>query len=163
MRSASLTIHKDEFTFSAGHFTIFSATEREQMHGHNYYVSLTFQFDIKENGMSFDYRHYKRKMHALCETLDRHFLLPMYSPFLKLEDSGDYWTGHYNNKKLLFLKEDIVLVPVTNITIEELSHWLLDKLIENKTELDTHHIHRVSVAVYNGPGQSGAASWVRKD
>lgn len=159
MRSASLTIHKEEFSFSAGHFTIFSATSREQMHGHNYYVSLTFDFGIAENGMSFDYRHYKRKMLTLCDSLDRHFLLPTQSPYLQIEDGGDYWIGHYDHKKLMFLKEDIILVPVTNITIEDLSSWFLSKLMEENQEIEKHHIHRITVDVYNGPGQSGSASW----
>ncbi len=129
------------------------------MHGHNYYVSLAFDFMIEENGMSFDYRYYKKKMLGLCNQLDRHFLLPTQSPYLKLEDGGDYWIGHYDNKKLPFLKEDIVLLPVTNITIEELSHWLLGKLLEDQTELAKHHIHRITVNVYNGPDQSGGATW----
>lgn len=159
MRSASLTIHKEEFSFSAGHFTIFSAIDREYMHGHNYYVSLTFDFAIEENGMSFDYRHYKKKMLALCDQLDRHFLLPTQSPYLTIEDGGDYWIGHYNNKKLPFLKEDVVLVPVTNITIEELSHWFLGNLLENQQEFAKHRIHRITINVYNGPGQSGGAVW----
>ena len=121
MRLASLTIHKEEFSFSAGHFTIFSATEREFMHGHNYYASLTFDFAIQENGLSFDYRYYKKKMTALCEQLDRRFLLPTQSPYLTLEDGGECWIGHYNHQKIPFFKEDMVLVPVTNITIEDLS------------------------------------------
>ena len=158
-RVAQLDIHKEEFSFSAGHFTIFSATEREQLHGHNYYVSLTFRFDISHNGLSFDYRHYKRKMMMLCDQLDRHFLLPSESPYLTLNDAGDYWHAVFNHKTLPFLKEDVIVLPISNITIEELSHWFLQHLIADKTDLAKHHIHGVTVNVYNGPGQSAGASY----
>jgi len=159
VRFASLAIQKEELSFSAGHFTIFSATEREQLHGHNYYVSIEFLIKIEHNGLSFDYRHYKRKMLTLCDQLDRHFLLPSQSPYLRLEDSGEYWIAHFNQRKLPFLKEDIVLLPLTNITIEELSHWFLQKILDDSKQLAEHSIHGVTVKVYNGPGQSAGASW----
>lgn len=158
-RVASLTIHKDEFSFSAGHFTIFSATERETLHGHNYYVSISFSIVIEHNGLSFDYRHYKRKMNILCDQLDRHFLLPQHSPYLTIEDDGDYWNAYFNQKKLPFLKEDVIIMPISNITIEELAQWFLDNIRLDQPEIARHLIRGISVNVYNGPGQSGGASW----
>lgn len=162
-RLASLEIHKEEFSFSAGHFTIFSATEREQLHGHNYYVSVSFNFKIDANGLSFDYRIYKKKILALCEQLDRHFLLPTQSPFLKLEEDGDYLLAHFNHKKLPFLREDVITLPLTNITIEELSHWFLQKILGDSDEIKQHNIHGITVKVFNGPGQSAGATWEHTD
>lgn len=158
-RYSLLEIHKEEFSFSAGHFTIFSRTEREYLHGHNYYVSVAFNVKIEKNGLSFDYRHYKKKMLALCDFLDRRFLLPSESPYLSIEDGEDYWIGHFNKRKIQLPKEDVLILPLTNITIEELSHWFLNKLIENKTEIEQHAIHGITVKVFNSPGQSAAACW----
>jgi len=163
VRFASLDIHKEEFSFSAGHFTIFSATEREQLHGHNYYVSVSFEIKIEHNGLAFDYRHYKKKMLRLCDQLDRHFLLPNQSPYLRLEESGDYLIAHFNHQKIPFLKEDIIILPLTNITIEELSHWFLQQLLEDASGLSQHAIHGITVKVYNGPGQSAGASWKEEE
>lgn len=159
MRLVSLEIHKEECCFSAGHFTIFSATEREQLHGHNYYVSIAFMVAIQHNGLSFDYRDYKKKILTLCDQLERHFLLPSESPYLTLEDAGDYWIGHFNHTKIPFLKEDVVILPLANITIEELSHWFLQKILEDKAGIENHAIQSITVKVYNGPGQSGGATW----
>jgi 6-pyruvoyltetrahydropterin/6-carboxytetrahydropterin synthase len=158
-RIASLELHKEEFSFSAGHFTIFSATEREYLHGHNYNVSVAFDLRIEHNGLSFDYRHYKEKIQALCEQLDRRFLLPTASPYLQLEDTAEYCIAHFNHKKIPFPKEDILLLPLTNITIEELAHWFLQKIAANAAELTQHAICGIIVKVYNGPGQSAGASW----
>lgn len=158
-RLASLEIHKEEFSFSAGHFTIFSATEREQLHGHNYYVSVAFDIKIVANGLSFDYRDYKKKIAVLCDQIDRRFLLPAHSPYLKLEEDNDYLIAYFDNKKIPFLKDDVVVLPLTNITIEELSHWFLQHITSDHTQLKKDHIHGITVKVYNGPGQSGGAHW----
>lgn len=163
VRFASLEIHKEEFSFSAGHFTIFSATEREHLHGHNYNVSITFQFEITHNGLSFDYRHYKKKILALCEQLDRHFLLPSESPYLVLKATEEYWHAHFNQQIIPFLKSDVIILPLTNITIEELSRWFLQNILEDANTIESHAIHEITVKVYNGPGQSGGSRWAKQD
>lgn len=159
MRYANLNIHKEELNFSAGHFTLFSATEREPLHGHNYSVGLAFRVAIGRHGLSFDYRHYKKIGQALCKSLDRHLLLPNQSPYLQLEETENYWHAHFNGQILPFLKEDVIILPLANTTIEELSHWFLHQLLAHQDEMAQHGITRLTVSVYNGPGQSSSASW----
>lgn len=158
-RSATVELHKDEFSFSAGHFTIFSATDREDLHGHNYQVGIKMDVTIDQNGLAFDYRVYKNKLLALCQRLDRRFLLPSQSPHLQLEDKGDMWFAHFNQEKIPFLKRDVLILPITNVTIEELSQWFLLQLTQDVLTLQKDSIHGITVSVFNGPGQSGAASW----
>lgn len=155
-RLAIVELHKEENGFSAGHFTIFSATEREDLHGHNYYVGVALQVILNDNGLAFDYRIYKRKLQALCKMLDRRFLLPSQSKYLKLEDTGDMWVAHFSDERIPFLKRDVVILPIYNVTIEELSHWFLQQLTLDKEELKNHGIQDVTVKVFNGPGQSGS-------
>jgi 6-pyruvoyltetrahydropterin/6-carboxytetrahydropterin synthase len=155
-RLATVDIHAEEHSFSAGHFTIFSATQREDMHGHNYRVTVSMHVELQENGMAFDYRIYKNKLRALCDQLDRRFLLPSQSQYLKIEDAGDMWIGHFNHEKIPFLKRDVLILPICNVTIEELSHWFLGQLTQNKEELALHGIKDIIVKVFNGPSQSGA-------
>lgn len=157
-RLAVVELHKEEFSFSAGHFTIFSASEREDLHGHNYNVSVLLQVLIRENGMAFDYRFYKNKIQTLCQMLDRRFLLPSLSKYLTLEDADDMWFAHFHHERIPFLKRDVMILPICNVTIEELSHWFLQRLTEDSLELKTHGIETMTVKVYNGPGQSGAAT-----
>jgi 6-pyruvoyltetrahydropterin/6-carboxytetrahydropterin synthase len=158
-RTAIVEIHKDELSFSAGHFTIFSATSREDLHGHNYNVSVAMETVLSDNGLSFDYRIYKNKLLDICNQLDRKFLLPAHSKFLKMEDAGEMWFAHFNSERIPFLKRDAVILPITNVTIEELSHWFLEQLLENPEQLAQHAIQSLSVKVFNGPGQSGGAHW----
>lgn len=163
MRPAIVKLHKEELNFSAGHFTIFSATKREDLHGHNYYVSAEFHVLLNDNGLAFDYRIYKQKLQSLCDQLDRRFLLPAKSKFLTLEDKDGMWIGHYGDEKIPFLKRDVIILPVSNVTIEELSHWFLQQITENVDELKNHSIQAIKIQVYNGPGQSGGSTWGKID
>jgi len=158
-RLALLTLQKEEHEFSAGHFTIFSETEREDLHGHNYSVSVDLHVSLRENGLAFDYRLYKQKLTVLCKQLDRRFLLPAHSPYLRLEEMDDMWFAHFANERIPFLKRDVIILPICNVTIEELSYWFLQQLILDPTELNALGIQKIMVKVFNGPGQSGGACY----
>ncbi len=158
-RIAIVELHKEELKFSAGHFMLLSATEREGMHGHDYQVGVTFKTQIIDNGMAFDCRLYKQRLLALCQSLDYRFLLPSHSNYLRIEETTDKWIIHFNQQNFSFLKQDTVMLPMCNVTLEELSHWFLQQLTRNPTELQHHHIQEMIVHVFNGRGESGASIW----
>ncbi|MEM8769384.1 MAG: 6-carboxytetrahydropterin synthase, partial [Pseudomonadota bacterium] len=62
----TIEISKDYLHFNSAHFTIFSATEREDLHGHTFYVRARVTSPIDENGMAFDYNIVKKRLLALC-------------------------------------------------------------------------------------------------
>ena len=66
---ATIEIAKDYLNFSAGHFTIFSASERENLHGHNWRVGCEIETPIGEDGLCFDYGLAKKALMALSEQL----------------------------------------------------------------------------------------------
>ena len=87
MPAPSLTtieISKDYLHFNSAHFTIFSATEREDLHGHTFYVRAYVTSPVDDNGLAFDYNILKSKLMALCDHLDEKVLLPERSPHLDL-------------------------------------------------------------------------------
>jgi 6-pyruvoyltetrahydropterin/6-carboxytetrahydropterin synthase len=155
----TIELQKESMKFSAGHTTIFSATDREPLHGHHYGVYLGLTTWVEENGMTFDYRYYKAKVHELCRHLNQTFLMPTDSPYLIQEEDEAYYYFTFNHKKIPFLKEDVTLLPVTNITVEELSRWLVEGLIKDKEELVRHRIEKLVVKVFSAPGQSASHTW----
>ncbi len=157
LRQTVIELYKEQHEFSAGHFTIFSATEREDLHGHNYSVSLSLQVLSGEKGLEFDYRVYKKKLQAICQTLNRRFLLPSLSPYLKLEEIDDMWIAYFSDEKIPFLKRDVLILPIHNVTLEELSHWFLKEMLNDLSELKKQGIQKIGVKVFNGPGHSGEA------
>ena len=52
-------------------------------------------------------------------------------------------------------------MPLTNITVEELSRWFVTELIKDTDELDHHRIEHILVKVFSAPGQSASHSWHR--
>lgn len=157
----TVELQKESMKFSAGHTTIFSATEREPLHGHLYSVYLGLTTLVEENGFTFDYRYYKKRIHALCAHLNQTFLMPQFSPFLIFEEDEHYYYFTFNNKKMPFLKEDVTLMPLTNITVEELSRWFIQELIKDYEELNKHRIEKIVIKVFSAPGQSASHEWQR--
>jgi len=157
----TVELQKEVMKFSAGHTTIFSATEREPLHGHLYQVYLGLTTWVEENGMTFDYRYYKEKIRDLCRHLNQTFLMPEFSPYLQYDEDETYCYFTFNHKKIPFLKEDVTVLPVTNITVEELSRWLVNELIKDHDELDRHRIEKIVVKVFSAPGQSASHEWLR--
>lgn len=158
---STVELQKESMKFSAGHTTIFSATDREPLHGHMYGVYLALTTWVEENGMTFDYRYYKERIHKLCRSLNQIFLMPQFSPFLEYAEDDDYYYFTFNHKKIPFLKEDVKMMPLVNITVEELSRWFINELILDKDELDKHRIEKLVVKVFSAPGQSASHEWHR--
>ena len=99
----TLYIDKESHKFSAAHYTIFSATERERLHGHNYSVSAKIVAPMGYNGFSADYNVYKNRLAALCDELDEYTLLAGESPYQEVIESGACYCVRYDSQEILFL------------------------------------------------------------
>ncbi len=152
----SLYIGKERHKFSAAHFTIFSATERERLHGHNYTVSARFLAPMGDNGFSADYNVYKNRLSTLCDELDEYMLLAANSPHQQIHEDGDYYRVIFNGEEMLFLKSDTLLLPLRNATVEEFAGYLLQKLVALSTGED---LKEIELFVASGPGQRAGALW----
>lgn len=162
-RISTIELFKEDMKFSAGHFAIFSSEIRENLHGHNYNVYVSYTTLIEDEGLSFDYRFYKDKLRDICDGLNEIVLMPGNCKYLKIEDAGDYYHVHFNGEKIIFLKRDLRILPVTNITVEELSNYILTQVSTDKAELDKNKIQKIKIKVFSGPGQCGSATWRRSD
>lgn len=158
---ATIEICTQNTSFSAGHFIIFSETKRENLHGHNYLVHLSLVTEIGKEGMTFDYHEYEDRVAAICQSLHTRFLLPTTSSYMRVEDESDYYTCYYANEKIPFLKRDVILMPMANITLEELSHWFLQHFTRDVVDLEKNAIKAISLKVSSTPGRWGSASWTQ--
>lgn len=158
-RLSTIELSKENMKFSAGHFAIFSSEVRENLHGHNYNVCASFTTLIADEGLSFDYRFYKHKVKKVCDSLNEITLIPGKSKHLKVETDGDYTNIFFHKEKIIFLNRDIRILPVYNITVEELSNWILSQILIDKDELESNKIQEIIIKVFSGPGQSGSATW----
>ena len=120
MRLTTLHIDKEAHKFSAAHYTIFSATERERLHGHNYSVSARIVAPMGDNGFAADYNVYKRRIAALCEGLDEYLVLAGDSPYQTIDDAGANYRVSFNGEDMQFLKSDTLVLPISNATVNRL-------------------------------------------
>ncbi|MBT4161767.1 MAG: 6-pyruvoyl tetrahydropterin synthase [Gammaproteobacteria bacterium] len=153
-----IEIAKQALNFSAAHFTIFSETEREDLHGHNFQVECELTSPIDDNGLIFDYNLIKRVIKELCDELDEKTILPEKSPHLRLIKETEYLIAEYHNERIPFLYRDVVTLPIANASVEELSHYILERLLTH-TEIAAQAILDMTVKVSSSPGQLGSTTW----
>ena len=117
---------KEAFKFSSTHFTLFSATEAERLHGHNYQVSVECGFEkLDEFGMGFEFNELKPHIKALTEAWDERVLIPGLSPHLKVSTENIREKNHliveFGTRSYRFPETDVIILEAVNVTSEELA------------------------------------------
>lgn len=152
----SLRLAKEDFKFSAAHFTVFSDSEAEPLHGHNYRVT------VELSGSGLDDLDFlvpaaaaKRDIRAECAALDEKILLPAKCPHLGLTDHGETMAAVFDSRRYEFPSSEVVLLPVANVTVEALARFLWQRLRDRWAHLHDR-IDVVEVAVTETPGQGAS-------
>lgn len=154
----TIEVSKEYLHFAAAHFTIFSATERENLHGHNFHVHIDVTAPVGDDGLTFDYNILKNSLKDLCDEHDEKTLMPTRSPHLQIELNKDYTVVVFNDERIPFLPRDIMLLPVRNVTVEELSTYFLDRLVHTPKIVE-QDIHQIVLRCSSGEGQWAKAVW----
>ena len=151
-----IEIVKQSLHFAAAHFTIFSANERENLHGHNFQVQAVLHCDVGEEGIPFDYNIIKEAIQSICDHLDEHTLLPLNSPHLRIAQLEGVVHIEFGTESMTFLTRDVILLPIRNTTVEELSQWFVLRLLDD-VKLHGLPIYEIEVKIASGSGQWGVA------
>ena len=154
----SIDIAKEYLHFSAAHFTVFSATERENLHGHNFQVEASLRGRVGDDGLCFDYNIVKTRLKALCDALDEVVLLPGRCPHLDIRVADAYTVAAFNDERLPFLHRDVKVLPVRNVTVEELARWMIGELAADR-EIAALPVSAIELRVSSGAGQWARATW----
>lgn len=160
-QTTTIELFKEEMKFSAGHFTIFSANERENLHGHNFTVYVAIEGVVNANGMLADYGGYKRLVIERCKAWNETFMLPGESPHLRVVEDGGRVTALFADEAIPFLKRDVTILPVKNVTLEELSRVFGEGLVADQQKLADDGVVGVTVKCASGPGQWASWQWKR--
>ena len=155
----SISIEKDYLKFSAAHFLIFPDGTAERLHGHNYKVYVDLHTDLDEHGLVLNFQEIKPLVRALCDELDEHLLIPGQHPVLTVEPKGEHCEIRYRERYYLIPKDEVVVLPISNSSAENLAAWfgrtLCDRITERWPELV---VNQMSVGVEETPGQRGVWS-----
>jgi 6-pyruvoyltetrahydropterin/6-carboxytetrahydropterin synthase len=116
---------------------------------------------VGDNGLCFDYGLLKRRIVELCRELNEWMLLPGESPLLSIEGDGALLHAVFGDERIPFLAADVKVLPLANISVEELASWFLGRLLEDRAQVDAFRIDVLDVEVASGPGQGATVSWTR--
>ncbi|MGN6112086.1 MAG: 6-pyruvoyl trahydropterin synthase family protein [Luteimonas sp.] len=158
-QTVTLRLAKENMKFSAGHFTIFGPGSRERVHGHDFRVAVRVRARVGDDGLCFDYGLLKRRIVELCRELNEWMLLPGESPLLRIERDGALLHAVFGEERIPFLAADVKVLPLANISVEELARWFQGRLLEDRAQVEAFRIDALDVEVASGPGQGATVSW----
>jgi 6-pyruvoyltetrahydropterin/6-carboxytetrahydropterin synthase len=149
-------VEKAYLSFSVAHFISY-AGKCERLHGHNYAVSVELEGPLTGDRYVVDFVILKRIARQICDALDHHFLLPQSSGCLDIRESEGEWEIRFGSRRYVLPAEDVLPLPVDNITAERLAEYICGQLIaalraENVDGVGT--LTTVTVGVEESPGQT---------
>jgi 6-pyruvoyltetrahydropterin/6-carboxytetrahydropterin synthase len=121
-------IEKDYTVFCAGHFITYDGHECEALHGHNYQAAAAVEGPLDDNFYVLDFTRLKRALRTVVDRLDHRMLLPTKSALVQVTQAGAEVQASYRDKRYVFPRSDVVLLPIPNTTAEMLAWWITQEL-----------------------------------
>lgn len=154
MSSYRIHVSKDNILFAAAHFVSYDGATVEPLHGHNYRMGVTVEGPTDENAYVFNFVTLKRTMKRLADTLDHRTLLPRDSRLIGVEEQEDGVVVRVGPRWYRFPREDVVILPLPNTTVEMLARHLCAALrAELAARADAQHLTALEVEVEETFGQ----------
>lgn len=157
MERWSIQLAKEAFKFSAAHFLIFPDGSAERLHGHNYRVYVDLDAALSQHGLVIDFKAVKPVVRELVDELDEHWLVPGEHPELTHRRRGDGTTEvRYRERRYTAPDEDVLVLPVNNMSAENLATWVGQQLLRRLRErFPDLSVRRLQCAVEETAGQRG--------
>ncbi len=152
----SVVVEKEYLSFSVAHFISFGG-KCERLHGHNYAVSAELVGELTEDRYVLDFVVLKRIVRQICDRLDHHFLLPQYSKSLDMEEANGEWEIRFEDRRYVLPGEDVLALPLDNITAERLAEYICDQLVaelQQQAVDGLEGLSAITVGVEESPGQT---------
>jgi 6-pyruvoyltetrahydropterin/6-carboxytetrahydropterin synthase len=155
MNAYHIRVEKDYTGFSAAHFITFDGHRCEDLHGHNYRVAVGLGGDLDENFYVFNFVPLKRAMRALTDRLDHKMLIARDNALCHIEQDEESVTVTYTlkQKRYVFPRSDVVILPIPNTTAEMLATWISAELRQALRDHPGAHLHWIEVEVEESAGQ----------
>jgi 6-pyruvoyltetrahydropterin/6-carboxytetrahydropterin synthase len=138
--------------FSAAHFITYGG-RCERLHGHNYGVLVEIEGALGDDMLVFDFTVLKRLSREICRSLNHHFLLPLANPYLTINTLEDELEIHFEDRRYVFPRNDVVELPIDNSTAERIAEYICGELLKALAGYDTSNLHTIMVGVAEAPTQ----------
>ncbi len=148
----SVLLAKEDFKFSAAHFTLFPDGSAELLHGHNYQVAVEVSGEeLDDYGLLCDFATLKVEIRKLCEGLDSRTLIPLRSSELDVRQVGESVEVSYKDRHYRLPLQDVLLLDLENTSIELMAVMLWQDLA---LRLGESRVTRLGISVAETAGQS---------
>ncbi|MCB1033536.1 MAG: 6-carboxytetrahydropterin synthase, partial [Acidobacteria bacterium] len=142
----------EDFKFSAAHFTLFPDGSAELLHGHNYQVAVEVEGgSLNELGLLCDFAALKTEIRRCCARMDSRTLIPLRSSELVVRTEDGSVDVTYRDRHYRLPLRDVLLLELTNTTIELLAAMLWQELAPH---LEGSRVRELGVSVAETAGQS---------
>jgi 6-pyruvoyltetrahydropterin/6-carboxytetrahydropterin synthase len=133
--------------------TVFPDGTKERLHGHNYMVAVAVDVDRVELQAMIPFSAIKDAIAELCAAWKERVLVAANNPFLEIvRDDGEF-EFRLCGARYVMPREDALLLPIDNISVEALAAHVAQILVERITALDAPHVRSIEVTVTESPGQ----------
>jgi len=122
-----VSLESTDVKFSASHF-LKEPYQCSRLHGHNYYVSVEISDKLDENHFVVDFIDLKEKLMSIVKPLDHYILIPTKSDDIQIREEESSIEIIMSNKRYVFPREDVILLPLEATTSELLAKYIHGKL-----------------------------------
>lgn len=151
-----ILVEKGYLNFSVAHFITFGG-QCEQLHGHNYAVSVELEGGLTQDRYVLDFVVLKRIVLQVCDSLDHRFLLPERSKCLGISKAAGEWEIRFQGRRYVLPDQDVLALPLDNITAERLAEYICDRVVAELHEQGVdglENLSSITVGVEESPGQT---------
>ncbi|MFO7678040.1 MAG: 6-pyruvoyl tetrahydropterin synthase family protein [Thermoplasmatota archaeon] len=125
------------------------------LHGHTYAIHLRIYGEKNTHGFLIDFSEIKSVLKSIAYQLDHKVLVPKANKAFTVENNEIH--ASCNNKKYIFPFQDCVILPIDNVTAENLAEYILSEVLK-KIHLPLT-ISSLEIGVDEGVGQG---AWIKK-
>jgi 6-pyruvoyl-tetrahydropterin synthase len=108
---------------------------------------IEIEGELGEDKLVFDFTILKRIAKEICKHLDHRFLLPLHNPHLLLQSTDEEWEVHFQKRRYVFPRADVVELPIDNSTAERLAEYFCHELCTKLADYDTSRLQTIMVGV----------------
>ena len=143
-------VEKESLIFSAAHFITFGDNICESIHGHNYRIACTVEGELDPHACVIDFIWLVDRLKEIAEKLDHHVLLPDRHPKIQVQESGEEVEVRFEQRRWVFPKQDVAILPMDNTTAERLAEFVAKQLMTNR---EMQAVSRLAVGIDENEGQ----------
>lgn len=137
--------------------TVFPDGTKERLHGHNYFAGVAVDLSDIAFERMVPFAPIKDALTELCAELRERTLLAARNPlFAILHDDPGELEFRLCGKRYVLPREDVLLLPIDNVSVEALAAYLAAQLLERVDALRAPPVVGLEVTVTESPGQGAS-------